>query len=106
MCMCGGLMGMPVAIDVEPGDVILLEAGCGRPKSKNDRVCVIASVNGASALTADGVQIACFDSFEKKGHTSSYPLTDLAIKKAKRVGVDLVEMEDLVEQELVTETAV
>ncbi len=94
--MCMG-MGFRPTIGVEAGDVILLKAGSGRPKSDSDRVLVIASVDGGSALSADGVQIYCLDDFMVKGHTDEYPVTNKAVKKAKRVGVDLLFSDEVLE---------
>lgn len=88
--MCIGMMGFNPNIGLHIGDELVLKAGSGRPKVRFDRIVIVASVDGGSALTTDGTMICCLDEFEVTGNRyDSYTVTDKAKKIAARVGVEL-----------------
>jgi len=67
VCGCDGscnpfpAAGSEIFSELQVGDEIELEAGRGYPAANTETTKIIADVNGFSALTADGIRLACQD---------------------------------------------
>lgn len=58
--MCGSDEGFTIAC-LKPGDEVTIAPGFGTPSTDADRVEVIISVNGFSALTNQATRLTCED---------------------------------------------
>lgn len=66
MCFCCGNYGIYspygfVIANLKPGDNIIIKAGNGHPKAKEDTEDVISEVDGFSAKTVSGIKLCCSD---------------------------------------------